>query len=82
MAGPYELEVDKFVASAWWLRETDSLMLLHLRTIAQSLDTQLDRDGAIQSALANTFGVTLRSLENRKGKAEEESDADEDLDFA
>lgn len=84
MVGPYEKEVKKFVKVADWLQDDDQLMLLHLRTIAKSLDTQLEEDGAIQSALANTFGVTLRSLEARKPKKAETvpDEEDEDLHFS
>lgn len=84
MVGPYEREVKKFVRVADWLQADDALMLLHLRTIAQSLDAQLEDSGSIQSALANTFGVTLRSLEARKPKAQaqDEEDTDEDLHFS
>lgn len=83
MVGIYEKEVKRFVKAAYWLDDTDDLALLHLRTIAKSLDKQLEDDGAIQSALANTFGVTLRSLENRKPKQAlvTPEDEDEDLQF-
>lgn len=80
MVGPYEKEVKRFVKVAEWLQDDDQLMLLHLRTIAKSLDSQIANDGAVQSALCNTFGVTLRSLETRKPKTpvkdDEESDGD------
>lgn len=84
MVGPYEREVKRFVRVATWLEDDDKLMLLHLRTIAESLDAQLAEDGAIQSALANTFGVTLRSLEARKPKktSEPDEEQDEDLHFS
>lgn len=84
MVGPYEREVKRFVKAAHWLEESDQLMLLHLKTIAKSLDQQVQDDGGIQSALANTFGVTLRSLEARKPKAvvKDEEEVDEDLHFS
>lgn len=84
MVGIYEKEVKRFVKVATWLDETDELTLLHLRTIAKSLDKQWEEDGAIQSALANTFGVTLRSLEARKPKKNlvTPEDNDEDLEFS
>lgn len=83
MIGLYEKEVKRFLKAATWLGPSDSLMVTHLRTLAKSLDKQMEDDGCVQSALANTFGVTLRSLENRRpkntGPAEEE---DEDLSFS
>lgn len=84
MVGPYEKEAKRFVKVATWLEDSDQLMVLHLKTIAKSLDNQLEADGSVQSALANTFGVTLRSLESRKPKAQakDEEDADEDLHFS
>lgn len=82
MVGPYEKEVKRFVKAAYWLQAEDQLMLLHLRTIAKSLDHQLEEDGAVQSALANTFGVTLRSLESRRPKTEAQEDEDEGLHFS
>lgn len=82
MVGPYEKEVKRFVKVAYWLEPADSLALLHLKTIAKSLDKQLDEDEAVQSALANTFGVTLRSLEARRPKATAKEDEEEDEDLA
>lgn len=84
MVGLYEKQVKRFRKTATWLEPSDELALLHLTTIAKSLDKQLDEDGCIQSALANTFGVTLRSLEAKKPKAvvKEEEEKDEDLDFS
>lgn len=84
MLGIYEKEVKKFIKAAHWLEASDQLMLLHLKTLAKSLDQQLEEDGAVQSALANTFGVTLRSLESRKPKAvaKDEEESDEDLHFS
>lgn len=84
MVGPYEKHAKRFVKVASWLDETDELMVEHLKHIAKSLDKQLLDDGAIQSALANTFGVTLRSLEARKPKKAETvpDEEDEDLHFS
>ena len=83
MVGMYEREVKKFLKAAHWLTPADQLMVTHLRTLARSLDKQLEDDGAIQSALSNTFGVTLRSLESRKPKAvQQDEETDEDLQFS
>lgn len=82
MVGPYEKEVKKFIKVADWLTEADSLGVLHLRTIAKSLDKQLWEDECVQSALANTFGVTLRALESRRPKAEVKDDEEDGLLFS
>lgn len=82
MIGNYEKEVKRFIKVADWLTEADSLGILHLRTIAKSLDKQVDEDGCVQSALANTFGVTLRSLEARRPKVEVKDEDEDDLLFS
>ncbi len=82
MVGPYEREVKRFVKAASWLEASDDLALHHLKTIARSLDKQLEEDGRIQSALANVFGVTLRDLEKRRPKADTSEDEGDDLHFS
>lgn len=83
MVGPYEREVKKFIKVASWLEDSDGLALHHLKVIAKSLDAQLEKDGSIQSALANVFGVTLRDLEKRRPKVDtNKEEEDEDIEFS
>ncbi|TNM61529.1 hypothetical protein FHN55_17015 [Streptomyces sp. NP160] len=82
MVGPYEKSVKRFLKTATWLTDADDPMVIHLKTIAQSLDKQLEQDGAVQSALANTFGVTWGRLKAPKATKDDVAEEDDDLLFS
>lgn len=83
MVGPYEKEVKRFLKAADWLTDEHAPMVVHLRTIAKSLDEMLASEGAVQSALANTFGVTWGRLKKPVAKnAPEPDEEDSDLQFS
>lgn len=78
MVGPYEREVKKFVKVAHWLKETDMLMLLHVKTLARTLDSQLEEDGTIQAATAGQFRLSLSELKEPKASQSDKDDDDEE----
>ncbi len=82
MVGPYEKSVKRFLKTATWLSDGDEPMVIHLQTIAKSLDKQLVEDGAVQSALANTFGVTWGRLKAPKSTKDDVKEEDDDLLFS
>lgn len=83
MVGPYEKEVKRFLKTADWLTDEHAPMIVHLRTLAQSLDEMVANDGVVQSALANTFGVTWGRLKKPVVKATAEpEEEDPDLQFS
>lgn len=81
MVGIYEKEYKRFVKAAHWLKESDMLMVLHLKTLARSLDAQLNDDGVIQAALAGQFRLVLSELKEPK-KVESEDTEDDGLHFS
>lgn len=81
MVGLYEKEVKRFVKAAHWLKDADMLMLLHVRTLAKTLDSQLEEDGVIQAATAGQFRLALNELKEPK-KVTNDDDEDDGLQFS
>lgn len=81
MIGPYEKEVKRFVKAAHWLKDSDMLMLLHVKTLAKTLDSQLDEEGTIQAATAGQFRLALNELKEPK-RLESEDTEDDGLHFS
>lgn len=65
--GLYAGAVEAYLGEATWLSATlDAPFVVHARSIAKSLDAQLEDTGQVQSALASTFDKVLVRLEARR----------------
>lgn len=68
--GPYSAAVAGYLDGADWLDEIlDAPLIVHARSIAASLDRQMESKGEIQSALAGSFDKALFRLDARRPKA-------------
>jgi hypothetical protein len=75
--GPYLKEVRKFLRSADWLGEEHAPMVVHLKSLAQTLDKELEESGKVPQGIAGVFGVTWGRLQkpvDKTAKKDEETD--------
>lgn len=64
--GPYTTTIEAYLAAADWLTVLEGPLRVHARSIAKSLDSQLEKTGEIQSAMASSFDKVYARLEARR----------------
>jgi hypothetical protein len=59
-------------------------MVVHLKSLASTLDKQLEENGEISQGIAGVFGVTWGRLKKPevKGSARKDEESDPDLQFS
>lgn len=65
----YAEAVEEYLGAATWVGALDRPFVVQARSIAKSLDAQLEETGQVQSALASTFDKVLVRLEARRPPA-------------
>lgn len=58
--------IEEYLEAEDWLGPADAPLKVHARSIARSLDRQLDKNGEVQSALASSFDKVLLRLDRRR----------------
>lgn len=82
--GPYLREVRKFLRSADWLTDEHAPMVVHLKTLAQVLDKQVEETSKVEERTAALFGTTWNRLKRpvEKHTAAKDDESEDGLTFS